>query len=105
VSMRGVNHFHLVIGSRIMPMHTRLEDVMENEEDNFERKDEDEVEKSLLRKVDRRMSVLVLIYILNCKSPALIFYDIETNFMQMWIGITYRTLHDLNAISTAHRIK
>ena len=79
----------------MMPMqvlaHTRSEEVLENEdEDNIEGKDE-EVEKSLLKKVDRRMSILVLIYILNCESPLHTFYDIETTFLQMWIGTTYRT--------------
>jgi hypothetical protein len=44
------------------PLHaSRAEDVQEEQ-------DEEEVEKSLLKKVDRRMSVLVLIYILNCTS-------------------------------------
>ena len=36
----------------------------EDEENNVE-----EIEKALLKKVDRKMSVLVLIYILNCKIP------------------------------------
>jgi len=65
-----------------MPMqvhaHTRSEEVSENEDEHDI--DEEEVEKSLLKKVDRRMSILVLIYILNCESPLRTFYDIETTF-------------------------
>jgi hypothetical protein len=40
---------------------------IEEVEDNIEEVSQEEVKKALLRKVDRRMSVLVLIYILNCK--------------------------------------
>ena len=75
VSMRvfcidlGVNSFHLVIGSRnskMMLKHVHVPSCS----DSGVREDEDkEVEKSLLKKVDKRMSVLVLIYILNCGSP------------------------------------
>lgn len=33
-----------------------------------------QIERSLLRKLDRRMSILVLIYILNCKNETLCIY-------------------------------
>ena len=39
------------------------------------------LEHSLLRKLDRRMSILVLIYILNCKCHCALFYD----FYKMYI--------------------
>ena len=44
-------------------------DSFETQLDVEERK---RLEHSLLRKLDRRMSILVLIYILNCKSCALL---------------------------------
>lgn len=36
---------------------------------DHEMENRDEIERSLLWKLDRRMSILVLIYILNCKPP------------------------------------
>lgn len=60
-----------VSSSRLGP-HAPEEESVEREDELKDAMEGDEKrEKSLVKKIDRRMSVLVLIYILNCKPPFL----------------------------------
>lgn len=59
-------------GTISLPLDGQLDPLIpaaqrEHDHDEFELEKRPELEAALVRKVDRRMSILVLIYILNCK--------------------------------------